>query len=109
VDVQPQKIEALQRVMAQYPQLLAAGEGESTPGWGIAVQQKWTRFMQLAPRAATIQIAWWQPRKRLYNSSATDRLQQVTTIYNYEELSMIRIKTCLLTACLTRLFRKAPK
>lgn len=49
VDVQSQKIEALQRVMRQHPQLQAAGEGESTPGWVIGVQQKWTRFMQLAP------------------------------------------------------------
>jgi len=49
VDIQPQKVESLQRVMREHPRLRAAGEGGSTPGWVIGVQQKWTRFMQLAP------------------------------------------------------------
>lgn len=49
VDVQPQNIESLQRVMRKHPRILAAGEGDSTPGWVIGIQQKWARFMQLAP------------------------------------------------------------
>jgi hypothetical protein len=29
--------------------LIAAGEGHATPGWVIGAQQKWSRFMELAP------------------------------------------------------------
>jgi hypothetical protein len=49
VDVQPAKIESLQWAMRKHPRIIAAGEGDSTPGWIIDIQQKWTRFMQVAP------------------------------------------------------------
>jgi hypothetical protein len=49
VDVAAEHETALRRVTHQHGGLIAAGEGESTPGWVIGAQQKWTRFMELAP------------------------------------------------------------
>ena len=49
VDVAAAHETALRRVTHQHGGLIAAGEGESTPGWVIGAQQKWTRFMELAP------------------------------------------------------------
>lgn len=49
VDVPPEQEAIVRRVTAAHPSLEAAGEGESTPGWVIGVQQKWNRFMELAP------------------------------------------------------------
>lgn len=49
IDVAPDHEAMLQQVANSHPRLRAAGEGDSTPGWVIGAQQKWTRFMELAP------------------------------------------------------------
>lgn len=49
VDVTPEQETALQEVMQQKPSVYDAGEGEATPGWVIGAQNKWSRFMELAP------------------------------------------------------------
>ena len=49
VDVPTQQEAIVRQVTAARPGLEAAGEGDPTPGWVIGAQQKWTRFMQLAP------------------------------------------------------------
>jgi hypothetical protein len=49
IDVSTEHEPALQRVVGGHPQLKTAGEGEATPGWVIGAQQKWSRFMELAP------------------------------------------------------------
>jgi hypothetical protein len=49
VDVDPEQESILRRVIANHPKLKDSGEGSSTPHWIVGVQQKWTRFMQLAP------------------------------------------------------------
>ena len=49
VDVSPQNMETLRRVVDQHPGLMDAGEGDSTPGWVIGAQKKWARFLQVAP------------------------------------------------------------
>lgn len=49
VDVAEEHETDLRRITRQHTGLVAAGEGQSTPGWVIGAQQKWTRFMELAP------------------------------------------------------------
>lgn len=49
VDVTTQQEAALNASIRNHPRLEAAGEGEPTPGWVIGAQQKWSRFMELAP------------------------------------------------------------
>jgi len=49
VDVDPEQESILQRVVSQHPKLKSAGDGESTPRWVVTAQQKWSRFMKLAP------------------------------------------------------------
>lgn len=49
VDVDPEQEEILSKVVAQHPRLQNAGEGESTPRLVVALQKKFTRFMQVAP------------------------------------------------------------
>ena len=49
VDVEPHQEAALREIARAHPGLKAAGEGASTPGWVIGAQQKWSRFMELAP------------------------------------------------------------
>jgi hypothetical protein len=39
----------LRHIAVAHPGLEAAGVGEATPGWVIGAQQKWARFMELAP------------------------------------------------------------
>ena len=49
VDVDPEQESILRDVVNQHPKLQDAGEGSSTPRWVVGAQQKFTRFMQLAP------------------------------------------------------------
>ena len=49
VDVPQQQERTLDQVVSLHPALHAAGEGEPRPGWVIGAQQKWSRFMELAP------------------------------------------------------------
>ena len=49
VDVAEADEDTLRRVARKHGSLVAAGEGHSTPGWIIGAQQKWSRFMELAP------------------------------------------------------------
>jgi hypothetical protein len=49
VDVPTQQETTLSTSISKHPRLEAAGEGSPTPGWVIGAQQKWTRFMELAP------------------------------------------------------------
>ena len=49
VDVDATQENRLRQVTRAHPALQAAGEGEATPGWVIGTQQKWSRFMELAP------------------------------------------------------------
>jgi len=49
VDVDNAQENLLNNVIARHPKLVGAGEGDSTPGWVVGAQKKWTRFMQLAP------------------------------------------------------------
>lgn len=49
VDVEARDENELRRVARAHPALQPAGEGESTPGWVIGAQQKWSRFLELAP------------------------------------------------------------
>ena len=49
VDVAEEHEDALRRVTREHGSLEPAGEGKSTPGWVIGAQQKWSRFMELAP------------------------------------------------------------
>ena len=49
VDVDEHQTQALRHIAVAHPGLEAAGVGESTPGWVIGAQQKWSRFMELAP------------------------------------------------------------
>ena len=49
VDVAEDDEDTLRRVARDHGSLVAAGEGHSTPGWVIGAQQKWSRFMELAP------------------------------------------------------------
>ena len=49
VDVDTEQESLLQNVVTRHPKLVDAGEGDSTPGWVVGAQKKWSRFMQLAP------------------------------------------------------------
>ncbi|MEH6587988.1 MAG: NAD/FAD-utilizing enzyme [Halioglobus sp.] len=49
VDVDPDQQEALQQVVGAHPRLEDAGTGSATPKLVVVLQQKWSRFMQLAP------------------------------------------------------------
>ncbi len=49
VDVDPGQEAILRAVVGKHPKLQEAGEGHSTPRWVVGVQQKFTRFMQVAP------------------------------------------------------------
>ena len=49
VDVAEDEEETLRRVSREHGALVPAGEGHATPGWVIGAQQKWSRFMELAP------------------------------------------------------------
>ena len=49
VDIDPEQESTLRNVVNQHPKLKDAGEGGSTPRWVVGAQQKFTRFMQLAP------------------------------------------------------------
>jgi hypothetical protein len=49
VDVSADQESTLQSVVHRHPKLEGAGEGASTPGWVIGAQQKWTRFVEVAP------------------------------------------------------------
>jgi hypothetical protein len=49
VDVNDHHTKALRHIAVAHPGLEAAGVGEATPGWVIGAQQKWARFMELAP------------------------------------------------------------
>ncbi|MEH6589840.1 MAG: NAD/FAD-utilizing enzyme [Halioglobus sp.] len=49
VDVPIEQESILQAVVRKHPKLTAAGEGNSTPGWVIGAQRKWTRFTEVAP------------------------------------------------------------
>ncbi len=49
VDVDARQADQLYQITRAHPSLEAAGEGASTPGWVIGVQQKWSRFLELAP------------------------------------------------------------
>ena len=49
VDVDANQEQTLRNVVKQHPKLEDAGEGGSTPGWVIGAQQKWAKFVQVAP------------------------------------------------------------
>lgn len=49
VDVDPEQESALHTVACHHPKLVEAGEGESTPRLVVRLQDKWSRFMELAP------------------------------------------------------------
>lgn len=49
VDVDPGQEVALRTVTGHHPKLVEAGEGESTPRLVVRFQDKWSRFMELAP------------------------------------------------------------
>jgi len=49
VDVDPEQEAILQRVVSEHPALKDAGEGSATPKLVVVLQQKWSRFMELAP------------------------------------------------------------
>ncbi|TXS94076.1 NAD/FAD-utilizing enzyme [Parahaliea maris] len=49
VDVDANQEDALQAVVKRHPDLKPAGDGSSTPGWVVSLQQKWANFMSTAP------------------------------------------------------------
>ena len=49
VDVDPDQEPILQRVVSEHPRLQGAGEGDATPGVVVRMQDKFARFMKLAP------------------------------------------------------------
>jgi hypothetical protein len=49
VDVNANQEQTLRSVIKKHPKLEDAGEGASTPGWVIGAQQKWAKFVQVAP------------------------------------------------------------
>ncbi len=49
IDADPDQEEILRRVVAEHPKLISAGEGSSTPRWVVRAQDRWAKFMQLAP------------------------------------------------------------
>lgn len=49
VDFEPEQENTLQRIISTHPKLQDAGEGESTPRWVVRAQNKWKRFLEVAP------------------------------------------------------------
>ncbi len=49
VDVDADQEEQVQGVVAHQQALRHAGDGEATPRWVVGAQNKWARFLQLAP------------------------------------------------------------
>ena len=49
VDVDPEQESILDRVVAAHPKLTGAGEGQATPRMVVRLQDRWTRFMKVAP------------------------------------------------------------
>jgi hypothetical protein len=49
VDVDPEQESILSRVVAGHPKLKSAGEGGATPRAVVRFQDRWSRFMKLAP------------------------------------------------------------
>jgi len=49
VDVDPEQEDILKRVVSEHAGLQDAGEGAATPKMVVAAQQKFTKFMQVAP------------------------------------------------------------
>jgi len=49
IDVDPEQEKILRDVVSEHPKLQDAGEGDSTPRWVVSAQNRWARFMQVAP------------------------------------------------------------
>ena len=49
IDVDPEQEKILRDVVSEHPKLQDAGEGSSTPRWVVSAQNRWARFMQVAP------------------------------------------------------------
>lgn len=49
VDVDPEQEAILRKVVAGHPRLKDAGEGQSTPRMVVRFQDRWSRFMKVAP------------------------------------------------------------
>jgi hypothetical protein len=49
VDFDPDQEQILNQVVSSHPGLKDAGLGSATPKLVVMAQQKWSRFMQLAP------------------------------------------------------------
>ena len=49
VDIDPEQKSALDKVTAWHPDLISAGSGKATPKPVVEFQNKWARFMELAP------------------------------------------------------------
>lgn len=49
VDVDPDQEVILDRVVSEHPKLTDAGEGAATPRMVVRLQDRWTRFMKVAP------------------------------------------------------------
>jgi hypothetical protein len=49
IDVDPEQENIVRDVVSGHPKLQDAGEGGSTPRWVVSAQNKWARFMQVAP------------------------------------------------------------
>jgi len=49
VDIPIEQEDILHRVVTEHPKLTNAGEGAATPGWVVGAQQKWAKFVQVAP------------------------------------------------------------
>jgi hypothetical protein len=49
VDIDPEQKDALDKVTAWHPNLANAGSGKATPKPVVEFQNKWARFMELAP------------------------------------------------------------
>jgi hypothetical protein len=49
VDTNPEQESILRSVVSAHPKLQSAGEGTPTPGWVVDAQNKFARFMHLAP------------------------------------------------------------
>ena len=49
VDADPEQENVLRNVVSGHPKLQDAGEGASTPRWVVTAQEKFARFIHLAP------------------------------------------------------------
>ena len=49
VDIEPNQVAALQRVIARHPDVKNAGTGSATPGFVIKAQRKWKEFVHTMP------------------------------------------------------------